>query len=154
MPGAWGSEGREKECRGGSARLLKFRINPSPGNSAHLLSFPSTKCCGTAEYKVSNNFMSACWKNYNWMQGKVNTQVNGKMDSLLHRHVPSFHVKWCWKYYSCIIICFLKLETQGRGTAPVPAWHYCRIAWCAGNNTNCWTLRVVLCIHPALSVSS
>lgn len=118
-PWVWGSEGRGEECCGGSARLLRFRINLSPGNSAHLLSFPSTKCCGTAEYKVSNNFTFSCWKKYNWMQGKVNTQGNQKMESLLHRHVLPFHVKTCWKYYSCIIISFLKLGTQERGAALV-----------------------------------
>lgn len=159
VSGAWGNEGRGKECRGGSAKLLKFRINLSPGNSAHLLSFPSTKCCGTAEYKVSNYFTSSCWekkKTTNWMQGKVNTQVNQKMESLLPRHVPSFHVKRCWKYYPCIIVWVLKLQTWERGAAPalMPARHYCWIARCASNNTNCWVLRLVLCTHLALSLFS
>lgn len=90
-------------------------------------------------------------KKYNWMQGKVNTQVNQKMESFLPRRFTSFHVKRCWKYHSC----FLKLDSQGKGAAPVlmPAWHYCWIAWYASNNTSCWVLRLVLCIHLALSVS-
>lgn len=106
-PGVWGSEGRGKNLNSVSVRLLKFRINPSLGNSAHLLSFSSTKRCGTAEHKVSNNFKSSCWKKYSWMQSKHTSESeNGVF--FLPRHVPSFHVKGCWKYYPCIIICFSK----------------------------------------------
>lgn len=146
-PWVWGSEGRGEECRGGSARLLKFRIKLSPGNSAHLLSFPSTKCCGTAEYKVSNNFTFSCWKKYNWMQGKVNTQGNQKMGVSPTQTCSTFPCKNMLKILLLHNYLVFKTRDSRKRCSSSAAWHCCWTAWCAGNNTNCRMLRLVLCIN-------
>lgn len=149
MTVVWGNEGRGKECCGGSAKLLKFRINLSPGNSAHLLSLPSTKCCGTAEYKVSNYFTSSCWKKYNWLQGKVNTQVKQKMESLLPRRIPCFHVRMLKVLLLHNHLVFKTRDMRKRNCSSTDA---CTILLldCPACASNCWGVRLVLCIHLTL----
>lgn len=154
MPGA-----KEWRKKGGMSwwkfHSLEVQNKSVSGNSAHLLSLPSTLCCGTAEYKVSNNFISSYWKkNLNARLSKYKSESENGVSPT--QTSPSFHAKRWWKYYSWIIICLLNLEIWGRGEILVlmPEQHSCCIAQCSSNNTNCWGLKLVLCLHLALPISS